>query len=178
MAFVNKLGAVLTGGAERVVDGPVRAIIEDVLRERGVPGAADLDAARAEIKALSVAQAALSTRVDAAEARGTTLQEQVDRLLQTVDDLQHDLAESREVLVQTQAELAAKVDELAARPAAPEDDRPRVGADGAVLVGDEVFYVDPSHAGSIYTVTKRGGLSVGGRFIKRSPTPVGDAPKQ
>ncbi len=175
MALVSKIGAALAGSAERVVDAPVRAILEDLLRERGVPGAADLAAANAELRAVSEVQQALATRLDAAEGKTAALEAELARLLSTVDELQRDLAESREQLVQAQAEAEearALAEKAAESGAAAPDDRPLVGEDGAVIVKGTTHYVDPSLAGEPYTVTSRGGLSIGGRFVKRHDSPV------
>ena len=186
MALVSKLGAALAGSAERVVDAPVRAILEDLLKERGVPGAQDLAAARSEISQLKSQQSALSDRLSAVEARSTAVEGELQSLLSTIDELQRDLAESREQLVQAQAEadeartLAAAALERAEAPqessgSAEEaaDDRPLVGEDGAVQVRDTTYYVDAALAGEPYTVTSRGSLAIAGRFVKRHKQPVG-----
>jgi seryl-tRNA synthetase len=174
MAFVSKIGAALAGSAEKVVDAPVRAIVEELLAERGVPGRDELAAANSRVSALQTAQTTLAARLDAAEAKEAELAAELQRLVATVDELQRDLAESREQLVQAQAE-AEEARTIAADAAAraPEaDDRPVVGEDGAVVVRDSTFYVDPALAGEPYTVTSRGGLSIGGRFVKRHKSPV------
>ena len=171
---VRDLLSTLSDSAARVVDAPVRELVEAVLEERGLADATTVNDALARISRLESASEALLPRVEAAEQRAAHLAEKVERLQHTIDDLMRDLSEAREQTVDavSRADAAdAAVLELKATVAAlqPSDDRPRVGAAGEVEVRGKSYVVDAAHAGKAYSVAHNGAVRIGGRLVKKQP---------
>lgn len=73
MPLTDILSAALSRPAGRVVDGPVRDIVEEVLRDKGFAGPAELHRLQEDVSALRTALGALTTRVAAAEGEAAAL---------------------------------------------------------------------------------------------------------
>jgi len=173
---VRDLLNTLTDGAARVVDAPVRDIVEEVLQEKGLADRATVDRALQQIESLKATTDALTPRVEAAEQRANHLAGKVDRLQHAIDDLQRDLAEAREQTMDAvaradtaEAALSELRAEVARLKAGPSDDRPVVGPEGQVEVRGKRFVVATSHAGKKYSVAHNGAVRVGGRLVKKQP---------
>jgi hypothetical protein len=190
---VRELFSTISGVAGSAVDGPVRAIVEAVLEERGFIDQAAFAAARTRLEGVEAKLAGIGPRVEAAEQRANHLAEEVRRLQAANDDFQRDLSDAREQTIQAVARADAAEQRLAAqeealaqlraqleaaakagtKAAAPADDRPVVGPGGEVKVRGEDFFVDAAHAGESYTVAHNGAVRVGRRLVKKSTEPVG-----
>lgn len=192
MAVSQILSAALSGPKNRLVDEPLRELIESVLDEKQLATKAQVRDLEATIGTLQATVRALSPRVDAAEQRASHLAQEVERLRTTIDDLTRDLAEAREqtmdavaradaaeakasqaedaahkaeaALSEAKAELSAAASAPVAEPA---DDRPVVGPAGEVVVNGKTFRVDEKHAGERYSVAHNGAVRVGRRLVKK-----------
>lgn len=175
--------------ASGAMDGPIRAVVEAVLDERGFVDPAAFAAAQRRLEGLEAKVAALMPRVEAAEQRAGHLSGEVQRLQSSVDDLTRDLADARDQTIQSvaradeleQVAQALRVEVEQLRQAATggpgltrvEDAASMVGPGGEVLVRGEPFFVDVRHAGKAYKVAHNGAVRVGSRLVKKAAAPRG-----
>jgi hypothetical protein len=163
--MVDILSAALSRPAGRVVEGPVRAIVTEILQDRGYASPAEVLALREEL---------------------AELRQALEKLTSQVGDLR---AEAQALRVQADALAAAPP--AAAPPARPSPATParlgmsleeyerwrqgglpgRVGPDGLVEVDGQAFRVDPALEGRPYSLSKHKvpRLLIDGQPVERSP---------
>jgi hypothetical protein len=165
--------------ASSAVDNPVRSIVEAVLDERGFVERSAFDAARSRLDGLESKLSDVTPRVEAAEQRASHLADEVRRFQSAMDDLQQELATTREQATRANARAEAAEGALAALQTAveslpqasgteaPAEPSALVGPAGEVEVKGQAYVVDKKHAGQAYTIAHNGAVRVGRRLVKK-----------
>lgn len=174
MPVVDILSAALSRPAGRVVEGPVRAIVTEVLQDRGYASPAEVQALRDELAGLRQALERLTGEVQSLRGEAAHLRDQAEAL--------------RAAPVAAAPVAAAPVASAPAHaaPATParlglsleEFERwrqgglpGRIGPDGYVELDGQAFRVDPSLEGRPFTLSKHKSpkLMVDGAPVERTP---------
>lgn len=106
MPLSDILAAALSRPAGRIVEGPVRTIVTEVLQDHGYAGPAELRALRDSIAAMKDSVLALEQRVEGGEQRVTALQAEVSTLRAAFEAESSALRAALEALRAAQAEAA------------------------------------------------------------------------
>ena len=93
--------------AREALESSLGGIIEELLEQRGAPGRAELEAARAELALATEALEGEARRAEKVEAQLTALTSRVNEMARMHDDLTLDLGEARVALVQAEAKADA-----------------------------------------------------------------------
>lgn len=128
MPVIDILSAALSGPAGRVVEGPVRTLVAEVLQDRGYASPAEVQALRDEVRDAR-------RRADSLEARLARLEGQpapgpdprVAELEMRLSRAHHDLVALREQVQQLEARPTVTVSQPAPAAAAPLSAEPRGG---------------------------------------------------
>ena len=96
MPLSDILAAALSRPAGRIVEGPVRTIVTEVLQDHGYAGPAELRALRDTISAMKESVLALGQRVEGGEQRVAALEAEVSALRAALEALRAAQAEAAE----------------------------------------------------------------------------------
>lgn len=159
MPVVDILSAALSGPAGRVVDGPVRNIVNEVLRDHGYASPAEVQALRDDLSTLRDQVAGLAAQVTALQSEAEALRAEAEAL------------RSRPVAAAAPAAAAPAAAAPAAAPQAAEAERlgmspqqydlwkagkleGHVGPDGYLEIDGQAWRVDPQLEGKPYSLTR------------------------
>lgn len=167
MPLVDILSAAFSGPAGRVVEGPVRSIVAEVLQDHGYASPAEVQALRDDLQALRELLTELGGQVEQVRGQAAALSQQAEALRLRAEKAE---AAAEAATLSAAAATAALSSAAAARRVAPAErqgmspaDHDRfkaqglpglVGPDGHVSIDGEAWQVDPALAGRPYTLSK------------------------
>lgn len=169
MPVIDILSAALSGPAGRVVEGPVRTLVAEVLQDRGYASPAEVQALRDDLGALRDQLGRLSAEVETLRAEATDLRAEVGRL--------HAVAAAGPRAVPERAVPERAVPQRHGM-SLEEYERwragglpGRIGPDGYVEVDGVACRVDAALAGRPYTLSKHKSprILVDGQVVERTP---------
>lgn len=114
MPLTDILSAALSRPAGRVVDGPVRDIVDEVLRDKGFAGPVELDRMRTDLGQLRTELGALAARVAAAEGEAAALRADRGTLERQVEAATARAASAEKRAQAAEASLAEALERAAA----------------------------------------------------------------
>lgn len=119
---------VVSRPAGRVVEGPVREIIDDALLEHQLASSQDLDRLRSEMEQYRSRLEDLEARLSQAEERADTLVDRLAEATQRADDAEDRMFESQTRAEQLEDELEALQERLRGADSSPAPASPKNGA--------------------------------------------------
>ena len=194
MPIVDILSAALSGPAGRLVEGPVRTIVNEVLQDHGYASPAELQALRDDLRSLSDLVQKLSAELDRLRDEAAALRQRAadvaDVVAPSADAADVAAPPAEDAAGEDSAPSAAAADTSAADAAPPMaaeaerlgmtlDDYNRwrteglpgvIGPDGMVTINGVAYRVDPSLEGKPYTLSKHKSprVRVDGVFVSKS----------
>ncbi|MCB9779033.1 MAG: hypothetical protein H6742_10750 [Alphaproteobacteria bacterium] len=189
MPLSDVISAALSGPAGRIVEGPVRNIVAEVLRDHGYASPAEVQALKDDLTGLQDTISSLSAQVAALTAQAEALKAEADTLRAKAAAPAAAPAATKPAAAPAAAP-AAVAKPAAAKPAAvpAEAERHgmtvdeyqtwraqglpgRVGPDGHVEIDGAAYVVDVEHAGKEYQLTrhKNPRVMVDGRMVGKTP---------
>lgn len=174
MPVIDILSAALSRPAGRVVEGPVRAIVTEVLQDRGYASPAEVLALKDELGELRQVLDRLSTEVESLRVEAATLRAQADALRDSPPAASAPAAPAPGPSTATRApatpaRLGMSLEEYERwrQGGLPG----RIGPDGLVELDGQAFRVDPSLEGRPFTLSKHKTprLLVDGQPVEKEP---------